>query len=531
MDSSDNDLWENITIDPVHLTTQEIEHECTIRAVYYAGLAPAAYQAQLAYSFDQERTNNQDIVETYKETGEQTDLQAKFDALLQHIGVQSGQFFSAIAAPDFSPASLLSRLQHYNFRLKRFPTEQYDSAASATTRKLFNDLARIAIKVAQPSTDRPADREFTDATTPDSQLNSTTIARESHADDAGQQNESNATAHTHSDGATVAHNADEVQTSESFRLSSSFQALANHPTPLARRGIPLGVHFQTPEHNPLPAHIRTPQMDWSFHSHGIPHSTRTATTTVSSTNTQPTIMQPTSTSSGTMTNTVALMPHEFNGSQNSGLSNTNNRSGLDTFSRQAGSELQALKRWLGAKTFEGELVDGKHFSVDEFLSNLKLCVQSGMCTEQTMMRNLAPAFTGRAFKWWTTTHDRIQTFNQLAQSLKQRFATFAGSQEGLMAAIYGRRQQKNEALPDFVDTMQQLMDQLPGYFNDKTRVATIVSCALPEEAKLLMSRQYADIGDFTRHVAFLSQHRPKPTLDRFEKRPNREKSVFVCEVA
>lgn len=72
------------------------------------------------------------------------------------------------------------------------------------------------------------------------------------------------------------------------------------------------------------------------------------------------------------------------------------RSANDSFARQAGSELQALKRWLGHKTFEGELIDSKHYSIDEFLSHLNLCVKSGICRH--VASEFGPYFHGPSFQ-------------------------------------------------------------------------------------------------------------------------------------
>lgn len=80
-------------------------------------------------------------------------IQEDFKKLLDTIGTQSSQFFSSMAAPDFTVSALMSGLQHYRLRLQRFPTDQYDSVASVTARKLFNDLAKIAGKVQQPRID------------------------------------------------------------------------------------------------------------------------------------------------------------------------------------------------------------------------------------------------------------------------------------------------------------------------------------------------------------------------------------------
>lgn len=534
MAQQDADLWDKVEIDPTHLTEEELQYECTIRAVYHAGLATTALQAQLKYSLAQEKANQQDTIEMFKVAPDSDTLQADFEALLTNIANQSSQFFSAIASPEFEAPILMSRLQHYKLRLQRFPTELYDSIASANTRKLFNDLARIASKIQRAPTAEAVVNEIIDGLQPTAQLNSTVIAQDVNTrTEESRHDQSQATnqSYVHVPLAQPTLNAEEIQTSESFRMSPHFQTFANQPTPPCARGVAPSVHFQAaPEQasSYSQIQIRSPQTDWSFQSRGIPHSTRTATATVSSTNTQPTAMRQHAPGNYTQANTIRMLPAEAHHA--SDQPNGSNRTFSDSYIRQAGSELQALKRWLGAKTFEGELVDTKHFSIDEFLSNLQLCVQSGICSEQTMLRNLAPAFSGRAFKWWTTTHGRVQNFHQLAQSLKMRFATYAGSVEGLMSAIYGRRQQKHESLPDFVDTMQQLMDQLPDQFDDARRISTIISCALPEDAKLLRSRYYADIVDFTRHVAFLSQDKPKHTHERYEKRSNREKSVFSCEV-
>lgn len=528
MEQPDENLLADISINPSHLEEEELHHECKIRNVYFPGLVLAAHRAQLKHSFEQEREREEDVVDKYKEAVDSETLETDFNALITTIGKQSGSFFSAIAAPDFAAPTLLSRLKHYSLRLQRFPEDKYNSEASITTRKLFNDLSKIAIKVQQPRIDNNVVNELVD-TLPNDRMNSTVLT-----------NEAPTSSNVSREGvpmAQPAQNPYEIQTSESFRMSSQFNAFANHPTPPCARGYPLGVQFQTPPEQ-IPtygqAHALSPHTDWSLRTQDVPHSARANTVTVPSTGTRPapsTNRQQNNPNIGQANhNTIRITPSEYDALYTSASSNNTHRTLGETFSRQAGSELQALKRWLGAKTFEGEIVDNKHFSIDEFLSNLKLCVESGMCSEQTMIKNLAPAFSGRAFKWWTTTHGKIQTFNQLAQSLKVRFATYAGSVEGLMSAIYGRRQQRNETLPDFVDSMQQLMDQLPSQFNDQQRISTIISCASLEDAKLLRSRYYADITEFTRHVAFLSQDRPRHIHERNEKRSNREKPVFSCEV-
>lgn len=543
MEQTDADLWSQVQIDPTHLTEEEIKHECTIRAVYFPGLALVAQQAQLKHSFAQEQASQQDVIEMFKASEDSETLQADFNALLDTIAAQSSQFFSAVASPDFVAPVLMSRLKHYTLRLQRFPSEQFDSDASVNTRKLFNDLARIVSKLQRPQVETAVVNELIDGLSTDTPMNSTTIPNEQTARTVGVPPEQAQSMNTVCGNVPLAHptrDPEQIQTTESFRMSPQFHTLANQPTPPCQRGVPLSVHFrQTPENvmSYSQMHIRSPQTDWSFRTHELPHSTRTATATVTSTHTQPTatrhqvdsnVAQP---NYHNLANTVRLMPTELSTLHSSDPASGASRSFSDSYIRQAGSELQALKRWLGTKTFEGEIVDTKHFSIDEFLSNLQLCMQSGICSEQTMLRNLAPAFSGRAFKWWTTTHGRIQSFNQLAQSLKLRFATYAGSVEGLMSAIYGRRQQKHESLPDFVDTMQQLMDQLPDNFNDLQRISTIISCALPDDARLLRSRHYTDVTDFTRHVAFLSQDKPKHSVERQERRSNRDKPVFTCEVS
>lgn len=532
MEQTDENLLGDVQINPSHLEEQELHHECKIRNVYFPELVLAAHQAQLKHAFEQEQANEDDVIEKFKEPVDSESLEADFNNLLAIIGRQSGSFFSAIAAPDFVAAVLLSRLKHYSLRLQRFPPHLYDSDASVTTRKLFNDLAKIASKVRQPRAEN-AVNDLSE-TIPNSRLNSTVIPTEPPTSTGAQTSNVSAGSVPL---AQPAQNPYETQTTESFRMSSQFNAFTNQPTPPCARGYPLNVQFQTPpEQVPayMSAHSPSPQTEWSLRTQEAPHSTRTNTYTIPTTGTRPasTANRQQNTHNGGQAahNTIRVTPSEYEALYSSGSSNNTHRAFGDSYTRQAGSELQALKRWLGAKTFEGELVDNKHFSIDEFLSNLKLCVESGMCSEQTMIKNLAPAFSGRAFKWWTTTHGKIQTFHQLAQSLKVRFATYAGSVEGLMSAIYGRRQQRNETLPDFVDSMQQLMDQLPGQFNDQQRISTIISCASAEDARLLRSRYYSDITEFTRHVAFLSQDRPRQMHERSEKRPHRERSVFSCDV-
>lgn len=120
--------------------------------------------------------------------------------------------------------------------------------------------------------------------------------------------------------------------------------------------------------------------------------------------------------------------------------------------------------------------------------------------------------------------------SQLTPELKLRFDMYDGSVESLMATIYGRRQQKNESLPDFVDDMQFLMMRLPEHFTEAVRISTIISCALPEYSRLLLCRDYSDITDFTNHVALLCQNRSKSTIDEPDKRMISDKPVYSCDI-
>lgn len=357
---------------------------------------------------------------------------------------------------------------------------------------------------------------------PQTSLSSTVIPRESSTVETQTLNSANSL----NEGFPLAQavpNSEEIQTSESFRMSSQFNALASQPTPPCARGVPVNVQFQTPSeqylaYSQLHKFIFSCRSKSPFRTQEVPHSTRAVTTTVPSTNTQPTTRRPQNIPNNIPTNynTIRMMPSESDALHSSSHLNYTNRTVSDSYIRQAGSELQALKRWLGAKTFEGEIVDTKHFSIDEFISSLKLCVESGICSEQTIQM--------------VDDHTRSNSFFPSLGSEPQ--STFRHVRwQRRRSAIYGRRQQKNESLPDFVDSMQQLMGQLLNKFNDQQRISTIISCALPDEARMLRSRYYIDIADFTRHVAFLSQDRPRQTNERLDKRPHREKYVFSCEVA
>lgn len=554
MEREETDLWQGVQIDPAHLTDDELKYECTIRGVYGTGMVQAAYRVQLTHSLAEEEKNGLDPVDTYRIDPTAETLQADFTALLELIKATSNAMLQQLCMTDGGTAEIKSRLLHYKLRLERFPQEQFDSADSIQMRQKINQLMHLLIKLQRPVLDQAVTNELVDGLSNPAPLNSTILPPEIPATEHNIPVTSPPVTHNPPAEHSL-HHSEQIQTSESFRVSPSFHAYAHHTTPPCMRAQPLNVQFQAPMTSSQPR-----QTNWSFHSVDVPHSTRTAVTNSADSHMQPIttthhISPVVSSQSHAMPHmhTIPLMSHELDQSQMSGatrevthesmrdsaqnmMQNTSHRSAQyersanDSFARQAGSELQALKRWLGPKTFEGELIDSKHYSIDEFLSHLNLCVKSGICTEDTLLRNLGPTFTGRAFKWWSTSHVRIRSFTQLTEQLKLRFATYAGSVEGLMSAIYGRRQQRNESLPDFVDSMQHLMDQLPNHFTEPVRISTIISCALPEESKLLRSRHYSDISDFTKHVAFLSQFRPKPFIERSEKKITRDKPVYLCDI-
>lgn len=540
--------WEkDVKIDPAHLTEDEVVHECTLRNTYLPGFAPEVLRMQLAITFAKEQADETDTVEAFRVPADSETVQAEFEALIAITNPRVDEFLSALMDANVAPAVVLSRMKHYLLRLLRFPTELYNSTESMTIVRQFEKFAGVADRLQRANSvvndiiDQmpPASHNSTaiqpDSTPPPPPVTSNvtgvstsqaqTTTANSVADQSAQSHFTVETLASHGEPLERGRDPTDIQTSESFRASSQFNTLAQQPTPPCYRGVPLSVQFQLPPEQEavyVPAGGRSPT-EFSF-GH-IPHSTRMTPAVRTGHETHQPNRQHSAIGRGVtndpqLANTIRLLPSETD----------NTRTFSDSYIRQAGSELQALKRWLGAKTFEGETVDAKHFSIDEFLSHLQLCLGSGICSEQTMLRNLAPAFTGRAFKWWTTTHGQIQTFAQLIQAIKVRFATYAGSVEGLMSAIYGRRQQKHESLPDFVDSMQQLMDQIPDRFSTAQRISTIISCAVPDDARLLRSRGYVDMMDFTRHVAFISQDRPKHTHERHEKKSNRDKSVFSCEV-
>lgn len=530
MDREETDLWHDVQFRTEHLSEAEIQHEFELRRLHGPDATPLQRQTLLHEAITYERENGCELSDVFQIGPKSPTIHVQFGILLADIKHIFGPIFdqccddpSAVSFPE-----TISRLYYYRQRLMRFPESLYNSNKGISIRKSLNRLLRLSKNWQKSMNVNAVANELVEDLVTGTQLNSTVIPPTQQVTNNERPDNNISNAHSSISNPSMEqplHHPESVQTSESFRISPSFNAYAAQATPPCARA-PV-VQFQTATTIAQPSSSHS---NWSFQSQDHPHSTRSAMTNVTGAHTQPRpSIQPMAQS--TMPPpmmTIPLMPHEM--IQTRSMDQTHNISQhQSSFMRQAGAELQALKRWLGPKTFEGDLVDSKHFSIDEFLNHLKLCVQSGICSEETMLRNLAPAFTGRAFGWWTTTYGRIHTFSQLTAELQLRFATYAGSIEGLMATIYGRRQQKNESLPDFVDTMQVLMDQLPEHFTQAVRISTIISCALPEESRLLRSRHYSDIADFTRHVAFLSQNRPKFTTDKPEKRMIRDKPVYLCD--
>lgn len=540
----DSERWKGIHIDPTHLTNEEVQHECTIRGVYFAGLADVAQRAQLAFSFDAERRDNIDTITLYRLGDETENVQGMFDALLKTVRRLCNEFIDQVLSDqtlEIVP-SITSRLLHYRLRILRFSDEQVNSESGGAAIKNINRCQLIITRM-RPITDGATVNDMLDDMVPPSQLNSTTI-QTATTSSATTENTNNSDTRPDSANAEQPLHATNVQTTESFRTSPHFPAYAAQTTPTCPRAVPLGVQFDVSSSNVQPQSIPA---NWSFGSNDLrTHSTQTSTA-VTGANMGPIVTSQAVPSRPNHLPTVSI-PLLLNESQLLGATHETSHDSSQLASNAApgprstsyershesnsrpGSELQALKRWLGAKTFEGKLIDSKHFSVDEFLSHLRLCVQSGICAEEIMLKNLGPAFSGRAFIWWSTMCNRVHNFRQFTEQLKLRFATYAGSVEGLMASIYGRRQRKDEPLLDFVDDMQSLMDQLSDRFPDAVRISTIINCALPDESKLLRSRHYSDMADFSRHVALLSQYRPKLHIDRHEYKSAREKTINVCEL-
>lgn len=139
-------------------------------------------------------------------------------------------------------------------------------------------------------------------------------------------------------------------------------------------------------------------------------------------------------------------------------------------------ENMAMRRYIGPKTFDGESIGAKTFSLEEIIDTIRMFQQSG-ATDDIVLRNIGMSLSGEARTWWSANRGRIESVRQWEQAIRNRFDQRQSSKEALLTTVYSRKQKEDERLARYFDEMNVMMDRLPNEFSELHRIAILIENA------------------------------------------------------
>lgn len=189
-----------------------------------------------------------------------------------------------------------------------------------------------------------------------------------------------------------------------------------------------------------------------------------------------------------------------------------------------GQENMAVRRYIGSKTFDGENVNAKVFSLEELIDTVRMIQQSG-ASDHVVLRNIGMSLSGEARTWWSANRTFIQSVQQWEQAIRDRFDQRQSSKEALMTSVYSRKQKEGERLARYVDEVNVMMDRLPQMFSESHRLAILVENANDSCKPLLRLRGARTMLELVSYANTFVEAKaaPKPNttkLPRFIKKVN-----------
>lgn len=492
--------------DASHLTDAELAYEYSLRELNMNSVAPTMRAANLTAFLVTDRDKGADLIERWRMKEEDFD-QTEFDQFVAATNTATEEIQRHyIVNANADREAAVNRLSHYYLRLHRYPASKTEQLGD-----LLGKIELVMLMVNQLSHGTSATPLTTDASAPehDSNANGHSSTMHSSTLNPGMTEASEgvplADSNLQQDGTTT--------TTVTGANSTAQSARSVYDTGYVPSREDISIYASAP----------TPSMPFGPPSdslrEGYVTRQRLASTRMNNLG-QTTYIQTTNINPATGRSAIPIVsniePH---------TQRTEPQREAQAQARLPGSDLRSLKQFLSNRYFDGSVIDKTHMGAEDFILSLSMFARSAPGAESTIINNMASLLSGKALVWWSNEVNNITTFGEFTQSLRCRFATYTSDRHGMIAAIYDRKQKKNEPLSDFVDTMLSMMAQVPDVFDADAQVRTITRNADPECRKHLIGRVYRTIRDFTQYVNELA-HITNTTTEstRLEK-----KSHFVSK--
>lgn len=478
-----------------NLTDDELQYEYAVRGLQENSIHPTLRALNLTRIFERERVNQVNVIELYKHKEEDVEPTELAECIVTATKISDD--IRRRAPGEGTTTTLLAfldRLTHYYLRLQRYPGE-----FSPELRKLLGELELNMLMV----------KRFTELA-----MNTTSMTANANTTLESQ------------NGVNLSTNTDDAHHSTMKTTDpNSPETTSNHDADNATAPKSAHVYVPSKEDLSMYAMARTPAVNWSAPPAQMQreyYAQRAASTQM------PGARGGLTTHFGqSLSNTIVTNP---------GAPTVNMIEPVREapgFPKLPGSDLRSLKQFMGNRFFDGTLIDKTHLGVEDFILSLTMYARSAVDADQTIIRNMASLLTGKALTWWSTQVNRIHTFGDFVAELRCRFATYTSDRHGMIAAIYERRQQKDETLADYVDGMLALMANVPNEFDVDTQIRTIVRNADATVRQHLIGKVYPTINDFTRHVSELAHINAVNTIraNKTDRKPSvAHKKIHTMEV-
>lgn len=491
-----------------HLKEDELRYEYEIRGMRMDSVIGSMRAANVTAFFDRERADGINIIESLRMKDEEFD-QGTFDEFIKcatdvHEEIQQEMAFNDTA----DRYALLDRLIHYYARLNRYPVDKVTPMHRLvkTIERTMALLKRyILLMPNAPSVGNDHSNVSFPANGPDldSNVHNSTVVGNGNTDP--------------------------------NLLVPPGTTTNVVPTPPTQCDLQNTGYVPTRRDISVYASARTPHINWSAPpaalSNGYIQRNRMASTQLPvmslGSNDVTQFGRTSSTAAQGRPPTAILLNNTHNVPVAEPVSTTT----MNT--KMPGSDLRSLKQFLSNRMYDGMIVDKMHMGVEDFILALDMYARSSPDAEATIMRNMASLLQGKALRWWSTQINNIHTFGDFVQQLRGRFATYTSDRHGLIAAVYDRKQQKDESLADFVDEMLAMMANVSDTFDPETQIRIIVRNSSVEYQGRLVGHTYATIGDFTNfanelsHIARVNENK---TTRSDKKQTTLVKKIHATEV-